>query len=196
MEPISRTTTELLDGLVDPENAPIWERFDRRYRPLLFAVAHRLGLGDADAADVAQDVLATFVREFRDGRYDRSRGRLRQWLLAFLRARVIDRHRRRARRGADAALPSELPDERSVTDAWERERRMLLLRSALDELRSTSRTDPRTIGVFELLYMHGMSPTAAAGELGLTVEEIYVARSRVAGRIRAIVKRLDDCWDD
>lgn len=59
----TRTTTALLDGLVDPANAEVWDEFDRRYRPIIVGFAARLGLADADAADVAQDVLTRFLGE-------------------------------------------------------------------------------------------------------------------------------------
>ncbi|HMN96877.1 MAG TPA: sigma-70 family RNA polymerase sigma factor [Phycisphaerales bacterium] len=200
MDEITRTTTAILDGLreglKDPAHAEEWVRLDRRYRPLLIGVARRLGLGDADAADAAQEVLASFVRDFRAGRYDRERGRLRHWLLAFLRARVADAHRRRGRAGPSAPMPEEILDERTVADAWEEERRLTLLRAALEALRARSRTDPRTIRVFELLYMHGLAPQAVATECSMSVEEVYVARSRVAARVRQEIRRLDECWDD
>jgi hypothetical protein len=72
----SRTTTALLEGLHDPADAVAWEQFDRRYRPIVVGFASRLGLADADAADVAQEVMLQFVKEYRAGKYDRQRGRL------------------------------------------------------------------------------------------------------------------------
>jgi len=198
MQEVTRTTTALLEGLVDPANEAVWSTFDRRYRPLLFGLARRLGVGEQDAADIAQDAIAQFAAEYRLGHYDRSRGRLRTWLLAFVRYRVVNVYRQNARRPAaiDDDRLAAVPDDASLDDAWEQERRLLLLREALDELRTATRTDPRTIRAFELLYIHGLTPAATATELGFTVDEVYVARSRVASRIRAIVQGLEARWDD
>src|SRR5262245_26130520 len=44
----TRTTTALLEGLEDAANAPAWQAFDQRYRPLLIGLARRLGLTDDD----------------------------------------------------------------------------------------------------------------------------------------------------
>lgn len=198
MQETTRTTTALLEGLGDPANALVWETFDRRYRPLLFALARRMGVAEPDAADIAQDAIVQFASEYREGRYDRSRGRLRNWLLAFVRFRVVEFYRRRARRAEHAGGDplDAIADEASLSDAWDQERKLLLLREALEELRNGTRTDPRTIRAFELLYVHGLTPSAASTELGVSTDEVYVARSRIAARVREIVRRLDQRWDD
>ncbi|MCJ7543287.1 MAG: hypothetical protein MUP47_01770 [Phycisphaerae bacterium] len=52
---ITRTSTELLEGIKDPSNRAAWSELDRRYRPLILAVARRLGLGHDDAEDDPAD---------------------------------------------------------------------------------------------------------------------------------------------
>ena len=79
------TTTVLLDGLYDPANSVVWRQFDQRYRPIIIGFARRLGLTDDDAADIAQETLVRFVKEYRAGKYDRTRGRLRTWIIAMVR---------------------------------------------------------------------------------------------------------------
>lgn len=193
----TRTTTTLLDGLADSDNAEAWSSFDARYRPILVGFARRFGLEDADAADVAQDVLTRFVQEFRDGRYDRSRGRLRSWLVSMAHDRSVTLLRRSAVRRV--ARGESALDERSEVDvlsnAWEEERRRVVLRTAFDELRDESRTDPRTIRAFELLFMHGLEPDVVASECGMSVQDVYRAKSRVAQRLRAIVARLESAYE-
>ncbi len=65
---INRTTTAMLDALHDAGNADVWEQFDRRYRPILIGFARNLGLTDQDSADIAQETLARFLSEYRNGR--------------------------------------------------------------------------------------------------------------------------------
>ena len=107
---LTRTTTALLEGLRDSENAILWEAFDRRYRPILVGFARNLGLDEVDAADVAQETLSRFVQEYREGRYDRSRGRLGAWLVGIARYRILDLRRKRAvsREGASGTWSSRL----------------------------------------------------------------------------------------
>jgi hypothetical protein len=89
------TTTHLLDGLFDTENQQAWAEFDSRYRPILIGFLKRMGLSDADAADVAQDTLTCFVQDYR------AKVRPRQGPAAL----VADRHRplplRRSQAGRD-----------------------------------------------------------------------------------------------
>ncbi|MHC4909588.1 MAG: RNA polymerase sigma factor [Planctomycetota bacterium] len=190
---MTRTTTILLDGLHDPADSTSWETFDRRYRPVIIALSRRMGLAEADAADVAQETITRFILEYREGRYDRSRGRLRNWLLALSRTRIAEHYRKGARARIDGGESHvrEMPDEATMTQLWEQERRTVLLRSALEELRSSTKTDERTIEAFELLVAQRMPALAVAERLEMKIEDVYLAKSRVAARLRTIVHRLE-----
>lgn len=193
MTEVTRTTTALLDGLVDPANDEVWRAFDERYRPILVAFIVRLGVEHADACDVAQETLLRFIGEYRDGRYDRQRGRLRSWLIAMASSKAASMRRwragRRERRGESAIV--ELSDDAAMESAWEQERRRAVLERALQELRETSRTDPRTIRAFEMLFSLGLSPAVVATELDMSVHDVYLAKSRVAAKLRQIVARFE-----
>ena len=39
----SRTTSSILDALLDPSDYETWRQFDERYRPIIVAFAVRLG---------------------------------------------------------------------------------------------------------------------------------------------------------
>jgi RNA polymerase sigma-70 factor (ECF subfamily) len=194
----TRTTTAMLDALHDVENASVWEDFDKRYRPILIGFARNLGLGEQDAADIAQETLTRFVSEYRVGRYDRDKGRLGAWLVGIARYRILDLRRKRA---GKAQLVGEsgimdLDDPKKLTQVWENERRLAVLRAAMNELRSASRTDPKTIKIFEMLMMHDLTPQAVAKEQDVSVHDVYLAKSRVAQRLRKIVDRLEAEYDD
>lgn len=194
----SRTTTVLLEGLRHPSDAQAWETFDNRYRPIVIGFAVRMGLPDADAADVAQETMAQFVQEFRAGRYDRTRGRLRTWLIAMARSKIAMLRRQRARRGdwrGDSAL-IDLANSRGLIEIWETQRREHILRTALGELRESTRLEERTIHAFELLVVRDMPAAAVARQLGVTTHDVYQAKSRVAQRLREILTSLESCFDD
>ena len=195
---LTRTSTALLEGLRDSENAILWEAFDRRYRPILVGFARNLGMDEVDAADIAQETLSRFVQEYRDGRYDRSRGRLGAWLVGIARYRILDLRRKRAgnRQVPDPDALSDLDDEQHLSQIWDRERRQAVLQEAMSELREHSKTDPRTIEMFELLMVHGLSTQSVAEQMGVTDHDVYLAKSRVAQRLRSIVERLEAEYDD
>ncbi|MHC4946635.1 MAG: RNA polymerase sigma factor [Planctomycetota bacterium] len=195
---LTRTTTVLLDGLHDQANVAAWMEFDRRYRPIVIGFARRLGLADPDAADVAQETMARFLEEYRAGRYDRDRGRLRSWIIAIARTRVAGIRRRRATRrearGESAIV--DLADEARLTSIWDAERRTRILREALTRLRETTRTDERTIRTFEMHVLNHVPAAAVAAELDIGVQDVYLAKSRVARRLREIVTSLESVYDD
>ena len=194
---LSRTTTAMLDALHNPADVAAWEEFDTRYRPVLIGFARNLGLDDADAADVAQETLARFLEQYRDGRYQRERGRLGAWLVGIARYRILDlrrKHGRRPLRGESAMI--DLDDEKGMTEVWEEERRKAVLRQAMDRLRSGSRTDEKTIRAFEMLFVHGMNPQAVADELEMSVQGVYVAKSRIAERLQKLVTQIEQEFDE
>ncbi len=60
---MSTTPVSLLEQLRQPTAARAWPRFVELYAPLLYDWARRLGLQDADAADLVQDVFAILLRK-------------------------------------------------------------------------------------------------------------------------------------
>ena len=194
----TRTTTRLLEGLFDPAAEAVWQEFDRRYRPIIVGLARKLGLPEEDAADVAQETLARFVKAYRAGEYDRNRGRLRSWIIGIAKYRITDAIRARAdRRGwRGDSIISGVPEQRTLDAIWDTERRQAILRQAIDELRAESKTSEKTIRTFEMLTFHRRPAAAVAEELGMTLNDVYQAKNRVAGRLREIVARLEALYDE
>ena len=194
----TRTTTALLEGLFDPANELVWLEFDQRYRPIVVAFARKLGLSDADAADVAQETLTQFVKEYGAGKYDRSRSRLRSWLIGIAKYRVAGVYRKRASkreaRGQSAIV--DMTDEDGLVGVWEAERRAVILREAMTQLRDKTKTDERTITAFEMHVVNQMPVAAVAEELGISVQDVYLAKSRVAARLREILATIENAYDE
>jgi len=190
------TTTAMLDALDDPANQTVWVSFDARYRPLVFALARKLGLQDADAADVAQQTLAEFVRAYRAGQYDRTRGRLSRWIIAIARKQICDLHRahkrKRERRG-DSAL-ANMPADEELDRMWETERERVVRDLAWQELRSSARTQEKTLRAFELFTLQELPVERVAVECGLSADEVYRIKYRITNRLREIVKRLTEAY--
>lgn len=186
------TTTRLLESLHDSGNEAAWSELDSRYRPIIFGVARRIGLGEEDAADVAQQTLIEFFRDYRSGKYDRERGRLRMWIAGIARHRSLDllrsEVRRRGFRGESGYL--QLPAEKQLSELWNGEREQLILRRAMDELRENSGTTENTLQVFERVALEGLPPDRVARERQLSVDEVYRIKHRITRRLREITARL------
>lgn len=195
---VTHTTTALLQGLHEEGGHAAWEVLDRRYRPIVTGLARRLGLSDQDAMDVAQDTMIRVLAEYRDGRYDRERGRMRSWLLSIARTRIADVHRKRAvRREArgESAMVS-IPKEQELKDIWSTERRFVVLREALADLEATSKTSDRSIRAFEMLVFHRRSVSDVAGELDMSENDVYLAKSRIARRLKETVHQLESLYEE
>lgn len=193
----TRTTSALIAALHDAANHEAWREIDERYRPILVNVARRAGLSDTEASDVAQDALTDLFKSFQDKRYDRSRGRLRQWLLGIARLKIADARRGRARAGAmlDTSIPDQA-DNDTWTTAWEAEQRATILAQALDELRRSDKLQPHTLQAFELVALRHVPVADAAAQLGLSAQEIYLAKSRCMERVRGLIQKLQSAYDE
>jgi DNA-directed RNA polymerase specialized sigma24 family protein len=113
------TTSTLLLRLRDFEDAEAWDGFVHRFRSPILRFAGSLGIRDTDAEDVAQETLLAFARDYREGRYDRERGRLSHWLFGIAYRRALAQRRRNLRR-AEPLPDEDILPERTATDLWER----------------------------------------------------------------------------
>jgi RNA polymerase sigma-70 factor (ECF subfamily) len=193
----TRTTTALLDLLLDPSNDGVWREFDARYRPVLEALGRRVGLSDDDAADVAQETLTRFLHDYLAHKYDRSRGRLGAWLTGIARHRIAElrrvRARRRERRGESAIV--ELPGANELAELWDQACRQEVLRRAMDELRRSTRFDDTTIRAFERVALEQRPAAEVARELNLSVDSVYAAKSRCMAQLREILSELEHAYE-
>lgn len=191
-------TTLLLESLRDERDEIVWAQFDARYRPIIYGFALRLGVTADDAADVAQQTLTDFIEGYRAGKYDRGRGGLGAWITGIARNRVGDlrraKGRRRERRGESAMV--SLPREAGMSRLWEAERQRALFADALKELRENTRLSAKSLCAFELAVLQGVPVETVAVECGMSVAEVYVVKNRVTKRLREIVSRLNDAYEE
>ena len=176
------TPASLLERLRQPEPAQAWTRFVQLYTPLLFHWARRLGLRDADAADLVQDVLTLLVRKLPEFTYDRQKS-FRAWL------RTVTRNcwRNRCRR---VELPHEVhpPDLDGLADSAaedvlsETEYRQWLVGRALELMQTEFQ--PSTWKACWECVVAGRPASEVAAELGLSIGAVYMAKSRVLSRLR------------
>src|SRR5437667_388943 len=73
------TSVSLLQKLRRPEHGEAWAEFVELYTPLMLAWARKLGLQDADATDLVQNVFVLLLRKMPEFVYDPSKS-FRGWL--------------------------------------------------------------------------------------------------------------------
>jgi RNA polymerase sigma-70 factor, ECF subfamily len=187
----TRTTTELLDGLARDGEQDLWTLFDRRYRRVIAGfVATSMRLNPDEAEEVAQATLVKFLLAYRAGKYKRGNGRLRSWLMGIAQNTAIDVLRSRARGEVDEQTP-----EREADDLWDRAQRASIAREAWELLSTSGQLEPRTLRAFELTVLRDVPTEAAAMECGMTPDAVYVAKTRVAQKLRTIESQLSEAYE-
>lgn len=185
------TSVSLLERLRQPAEREAWPRFVQLYTPFLYGWARRAGLQNQDAADLVQEVLVVLVQKLPEFAYDRQQS-FRGWLRTVTLNKWRDMRRRRL-----AALPAgSAPDlaEVAVPDTAaaleEAEYRQHLVKRAL-ELMEVEFHPTTWKACWE--YMIIDRPAAeVARELGITVNAVYLAKSRVLARLRQELEGLLD----
>jgi len=192
------TSTTLLAGLRNPQDQAAWERFSERYRPLVIRFARGLGLSGHDAQDAAQETMAAFFKAYRDGSYDREKGRLRSWLFGIAHRKVIDLRRRRARevvvtdKSDASAFLGNVESSCEAEQIWEQEWQAAVLRACMDEIRREVK--PETFQAFDLYVLRQKPAEEVMAHLGVTRHALHCAKSRILGRLRELQPVIEENW--
>jgi RNA polymerase sigma-70 factor, ECF subfamily len=190
---VNPTPVSLLEQLQQPpEDAQIaWRRFVQLYTPLLFNWTRRLGAPPRDAADLVQDVFQVLARELPAFRY-RPGLRFRAWLWTILRNKWRDhlRHQLAAPPEADVAALETVTVPDNVEEMSEEEYRTHLVGRAL-RLMQAEFAEADWKACWQNV-MEGRPAAEVAAELGLTVNQVYLAKSRILHRLRTELKGLLD----
>jgi RNA polymerase sigma-70 factor (ECF subfamily) len=192
MQPVTKATEDampstprtLLDRLRRPVESPTiaadWASFVELFTPLLFAWARRVTPGEADAADLVQDVFVKLVRKLPEYQHD-GRHRFRDWLHTLLVNCRRDHLRRRTAVpiGDLAELPAVADPIEEIAEA---EYRGYLIRRAVQVVERDF--EPATWQAFQTTVLQGRPAADAAALTGLSVAAIYAAVARVRRRLR------------
>lgn len=189
---MNSTSPTLLAKLRDPADQASWRRFVDLYTPLLFYWGRRQGMQAGDAADLAQDVLATLVRKLPEFEYQPEKG-FRNWLRTVTLNRWRDLGRKRTERGVGGEPEKVLePADPEADGCFEREEyQQYLYRRAL-EIAGRDYAD----ATWQACWLAVTTDRSAADigrELGLSEGAVYAAKFRILKRLR---EELADLLDD
>jgi RNA polymerase sigma-70 factor (ECF subfamily) len=191
----SRTSVTLLGRLHhDATDQAAWSDFVARYGPRILQWCRRWRLQEADAQDVAQDVLLKLHKLMATFSYDPA-GSFRAWLktLAHHAWHDLVAERRRAGIGTGdtpmAAFLNNLTAGGDLAGDLQEEFRRELLDLAMARVKA--RVPSQTWDAFRLTALEGCSGAEAAAELQMRTAQVYLARSKVKKRIQEEVQRLE-----
>ncbi len=191
------TRVSLILRLPNAADADAWNEFVALYRPLIFSLARRGGLQQADAEELTQEVLLAVAGAVARWQPDPQRGRFRSWLARITRNLLVNFLFARRRRGWECGGSDlrewlgQQPDPAAIaeTELVRREYRRSLFWAAAKKVRG--QVQEATWQAFYRTAVLGAAAADTAAELNVPVAAVYVARSRVLARLKQEVQRLD-----
>lgn len=188
------TRASLLIRVRDPADQAAWHEFVEIYRPVVLRLARQKGMQQADADDVAQQILLSIARAVES--YDSERGRFRAWLNRVAHNAILNAiTRAKPDRGAGDTRVLAILDQQEAHDGPESdllrlEYRREVFRWAARQVRQEFHED--TWNAFWRTAVDGQECEVVAKELGKKRGAIYVARSRVTQRIQEKVADYEE----
>lgn len=182
------TSVSLLERLTGNPGDDDWRRLLDLYQPLLRAWMLRAGVAASDVDDLIQEVLLVVFREV-GGFERRGSGAFRAWLRTILAHRVHNyfrgqQHRPAAIGGSEMlqSLAELESPESALSQLWDREHDdhvvAILLRRVHRDFA------PATWQAFCRHVQQGEPAASVAAELGLSLNSVLLAKSRVLKRLR------------
>ncbi len=177
----------MLVRLSDPADQVAWEEFVRLYHPVIYRTARYRGLQDADALDVAQQVLVSVGKSLAKRPHDPNRARFRTWLDTVTRNAAINmlRSRPAVQASGDSALQrtlDQLADRSDEAEVLQREYQKERFRAAARRIEREFAED--TWQAFWLSTVEEQPIEQVAKKLGKQTGSVYAARSRIMRRLR------------
>jgi RNA polymerase sigma-70 factor (ECF subfamily) len=164
----------------------------------VYSWCRKAGLAPPDAADVTQEVFRSVAMGLPTFRRNRPGDTFRGWLATIARNRINDFMRRAAHRPAAQGgsefhqLVQNLPDplaESSLDSVTElQEERRGVLHRTLELVQAEF--EPRTWTAFWRTAVDGEPPEVVAAALGVSLNAVYKAKSRVLRRLREELEGL------
>jgi len=195
------TRRSLLSRLKDWDDQESWREFFNTYWKLIYGVALKAGLSDAEAQDVVQDTVVAVARKMQDFRYDPAAGSFKNWLLVITRRRIADHQRKQYRQplladcGALAGTETDgleriaAPVDPGIDAIWDAEWEKNLLDAAIERVRL--QIDPRQFQIFDCYVLKEWPVKDVTRTLGVSATQVYLARHRISRLIKKEARSLE-----
>jgi RNA polymerase sigma-70 factor (ECF subfamily) len=197
------TRESLLSRLKDWEDRESWQDFFDTYWKLIYGMARKGGLSDAEAQDIVQETVISVARKIEGFTYDPAVCSFKSWMLQLTRWRIINQIKKRERdnvgqasrlsgSGETPVLPLEqIPDPAGfgLESIWDEEWEKNLLAAALERVKR--QVDPEQFQIFDLYCLEQWPPQKVASTLGVGIGRVYLAKHRVGRLLKKEIKKLE-----
>jgi RNA polymerase sigma-70 factor (ECF subfamily) len=203
------TRESLLSRIRNWEDRESWQDFFDTYWKLIYGIARKAGLTDAEAQDVVQETVISVAKNIEGFRYDPAVCSFKSWMLQLTRWRIINQLKKSQRdQGRPAAAVSEArtashPDDTDRTPVlervpdpaafpleavWDEEWEKHLLTAALEQVKR--QVDPAQLQLFDLYCVESWPAQKVAQTLGVSVGRVYLAKHRVGRLLKQKIQSL------
>jgi RNA polymerase sigma-70 factor (ECF subfamily) len=210
------TRRSLLTRLRDAGDQNGWQEFFETYWKLLYSVARKSGLTEAEGQDAVQETIITVAQQMPAFRYEPARCSFKGWLLLLTRQRIAHQFRKRNKLGGAAnrvhagAAPStpangstapvsvdagpatvdQLPDvsDTGLEAIWDEEWQQHLVSAALEQVKR--QVSDRQFQIFDLHAVQNWPVAEVARALRVSAAQVYLAKHRIGRLLKIEVKKL------
>lgn len=188
------TNSSLIARIKNPCDAMAWNEFVAIYQPVVYRMARRRSLQDADAQDIAQQVFASVARAIEGWESETREEPFRAWLATIARNALLKFLGRRKPDQASGSssvvnfLNHQVDDDDEVSQEFLQESRMQVVRWAADQIK-----DEFSQGTWNLFWesvVVGRSVPDVVAATGKSPGAIYMARFKVLQRLKQKVNEF------
>ena len=198
---MNETSLSLLHRLRQSSDSETWNRLVRLYSPLLKSWLRKYEVQSADAEDLIQEVLLAVSKDVTTFDHNGRPGAFRTWLRSILVNRLRNFWRARGRRPqarGDSDMErrlAQLEDPASeMSQLWNRQHDRHVVRQLLTLWEP--QFEPQTWRAFCRVAIDGERPDVVAGELGISLNAVFIAKSRVLSKLRQEAEGLVESSSD
>jgi RNA polymerase sigma factor (sigma-70 family) len=196
MSSAPETRPSLLLRLREPRDERAWLEFSEIYQPLIYRLARRRGIQDADAHEITQDVMLAVAQAMQTWEPHPGHGSFRGWLNRVTRNLTINLVLRQQRRPHVAGntdfrkMLDAIPIDHEESAVFDHEHKRQLFQWAALQIREEFRET--TWLAFWRTTVEGQEVAIVADQLGVSPGVVYVSRSRVMARLRKKVQEVSN----
>ena len=188
------TSISLLQRAVQKNGMPsnresAWQALADIYQPLIGNWLGRLSAPRSSVDDIVQEVLLVVMKKLAQFEHNGRKGAFRTWLRLI--AVNCLRDFRKSKQGVQLlgehdGLIQELKDledpESSLTKQWDREHDIHVTQQLMNRIRPEF--EKLSWRAFEMVALEQLSVVEVSKKLGVSTNAIYIAKSRILGRLR------------
>ena len=192
------TRASLIARLKNWQDHASWQEFFDTYWKLIYGVARKSGLSDAEAQDVVAETMASVAKHMPGFKYNPEVGSFKAWLLQMTRWRITDQVRKRPPdilhhspahgTGTDTVDAVIDPQGNGLDQDWDVDWEKNLLDAAVANVKR--KLDPQKYQIFDFYVNKDWPAEKVAGRFQISVDQVYMAKHRITDLIKTEALRL------